>query len=86
MARVGDSDAQVREHLHAPRPDQVAARLVSREGRLVGQCYPRPTAGEDQGGHAARWARADHNSVKRGTARTGAHRASTIASATALVA
>ena len=80
MAGVGHGQPEVREHLHAPRPDQVAAGLVPGEGRLVGQGDPGPAACQYQGGDAARRPGADHHRVVAG------HRASTMASATALVA
>ncbi len=82
LARVRHGHPQVGKHLHAPRPDQVAAGLVPGEGRLVGQGDPGTAAGQHQGGDAARWPGADHH----GVVAWPAHRASTMASATALVA
>ena len=82
VADVRHGQPEVGKHLHAPRPDQVAAGLVPGEGRLVGQGDPGAAAGEHQGGDAARGPGADHHGVVPGPA----HRASTMATATALVA
>ena len=82
MAGVRHGEPEVGKHLHAARPDQVAAGLVPGEGRLVGEGDPGAAAGKHQGGDAARGPGADHHGVIPGTG----HRTSTMASATALVA
>src|SRR5262249_40290797 len=64
LARVGNADAQLRQHLHAARPDQVAARLVAGKGGLVGQRDAGAAAGEHQRGDAAGRPRSHHHRVK----------------------
>ena len=78
---VGDTEPEIRQNLHPAGPHQVAACLVAREGRLVDERDPGTGPGEHQRGDAAGRPGADHHRIE-----ARAHRASTIASATAPVA
>jgi hypothetical protein len=74
---VGDAQPQIRQYLHPPRPHQVSARLIAREGRLVGERHPRAGPGQHQRGDAAGRPGTDHHRIE-----TAAHRAAAIAAAT----
>ena len=80
--------AEVVEQPDAARPDQVAARLVAREGGLVHQRHPGPAAGQHQRGDAAGRPGARHHHVEApGRRRLAArHRATTTATASVPVA
>ena len=63
MTRVGHADAEFLKHPHAARADQVAARLVPGEGRLVDQGDAGAGPGEHQSSDTAARAGPHHDRV-----------------------
>ena len=77
MPGVGDTQAEIGQNLYPAGSHQVPARLVAREGRLVGERHPRAGPGQHQRGDAAGRPGADHHRIE-----AAAHRAATITNTT----